>query len=460
MKKLIILLCLVFSVSAQADKWVDDWFDNAVYDKGNSYSGQKRGYYSAGSFSARVNSSTEYPVTVSAPKLSIGCGGIDAFAGGLSFLDAEYLVEKVQGVMQASPFIALDMAMKTMCKECSETLAKAEQIANFLNGIQLNECALAKPLVASIAEGDPETLKQGWAEATGAKEAYDGISDLWTKSKEDISANDNRPTQDLKSEIRACPKEFKELMANGSLVFKITKKTGMEDYTDMLRGYLGDVIIKATPTDKVVTSIEIVGCPQNKDQSLDDMLNGKMYTKDDNGVCTLSTQKSVVSVVEGKLIDLVAKIKVGQALTPTEESFIFASPNLPVYSILRQSVISKTTSEDISLLKEVIAVHYTYMIYEDLFRNVTYALKSASSAISTPTNDPTASSNDRCNTNLYSGAISKFKNLIANNKDRREALAVQYGLLLQDKTRSAAFSRLFKERENETRTRNAVWEVQ
>jgi len=459
MKKIIVLLCLAFSCSAQAEKWVDDWFDNAVYDKGSSYDGQKRGYYNAGSFSARVNSSTEYPLTVSAPKLSIGCGGIDAFAGGLAFLDAEYLVEKVQGVMQAAPFIALDMAMKTMCKECSETLAKAEQIANFLNNIQLDECALAQPLVASIEEGNPETLKKGWAEATGAKEAYDGISNLWTKSKEDVAANDNKPTQDLKSEIKACPKEFKEIMADGSLIHKITKKTGMEDYTDVLRGYLGDVTIKASSTDKVVTSVAVVGCPQNKDASLDDMLNGKLYTKDDSGNCTLSNQKSVISIVEDKLIDLVAKIKIGRALTASEESFIFASPNLPVYSILRQSVISKTTNEDISLLKEIIAVHYTYMIYEDLFRNVTYALKSANVAISSPTNDPTAGSSERCNTSLYSGAIAKFKSLIANNKDRRKALAVQYGILLQDKNRSASFSRLFKEREEETRTRNAVWEV-
>src|SRR5690606_32320187 len=97
-----------------ASKGVDDWFDNAVYDSPDSFSSQKRGYYTAGGFSARVKSTTEYPVTISMPKLSAGCGGIDAFLGGFSFLDADYIVEKLQGMIQAAPYVAFQMALKTM----------------------------------------------------------------------------------------------------------------------------------------------------------------------------------------------------------------------------------------------------------------------------------------------------------------------------------------------------------
>ncbi|WP_237384784.1 conjugal transfer protein TraH [Yersinia enterocolitica] len=71
---------------------------------------------------------------------------MDAFLGGFSFLDPDYLVEKAQRAMQAAPYVAFDMALKTMCKECADTLGKIEQITNFLNGIQLNECALANLL--------------------------------------------------------------------------------------------------------------------------------------------------------------------------------------------------------------------------------------------------------------------------------------------------------------------------
>lgn len=89
----------------------------------------------------------------------MGCGGIDGFLGGFSFLDPDYLVEKAQRAMQAAPYVAFDMALKTMCKECADTLGKIEQITNFLNGIQLNECALAKPIATAMVERDATALR-------------------------------------------------------------------------------------------------------------------------------------------------------------------------------------------------------------------------------------------------------------------------------------------------------------
>lgn len=460
MKSCLLLVFLFMSCGVQAsEKWVDDWFDNAVYDKGSSYESQKRGFYTAPSFSARVNSTTEYPVSVTAPKLSIGCGGIDAFGGGLAFLDADYLVEKVQGVMQAAPFIALDMAMKTMCKECSDTLAKAEQIANFLNGIQLNECALAKPMVTTIAGQNPQSLVDSWGEATGVQAAADGITRMWTETKEEVVVNDNNPTVDIKKQIDACPKEFRDLMADGYLMEKVAGKTGLADYADILRGYIGDVKVKASATDKIPTATSIVGCPQNKEYGLDDLLHGKSYAKDDSGVCTQSAQRSISSIVNEKLNTIVNKMNAGTMLTADEERFIFLSPNLPVYTILIQSIVNNTTDEDIRLLTDVIAVHYSYVIYDDMYRNINYALNSAKAAIDKSTNDPTASSSARCNVNLYADVINKFKNLIAKSKDHRKELKSEYIRLLREKNDAAAFVRIFKDRNEEIRNNKALMRV-
>ncbi len=176
-KKIVILtLTSLYITAANADNWADKWFDNAVYDTPSSFESQKRGYYTMGGFSARNNSSTDYPITISPPKLSVGCGGIDAFLGGFSFLDPDYLVEKAQRAMQAAPYVAFDMALKTMCKECADTLGKIEQITNFLNGIQLNECALAKPIATVAITQDAEALKGLWTEMTGTK-SLDEASD-------------------------------------------------------------------------------------------------------------------------------------------------------------------------------------------------------------------------------------------------------------------------------------------
>ena len=67
--------------------WVDDWIDQKVETSPGYFEGQKRGYYTGGGFSARWNLQNDYLWSVTPPRLKTGCGGIDAFMGGFSFLD-------------------------------------------------------------------------------------------------------------------------------------------------------------------------------------------------------------------------------------------------------------------------------------------------------------------------------------------------------------------------------------
>ena len=74
--------------------WVDDWITQKTTTSPNYFSGQQRGYYSGGSFSARWPNTTSYPLTVEIPRIKSGCGGIDMFMGGYSFMNKDYLVSK------------------------------------------------------------------------------------------------------------------------------------------------------------------------------------------------------------------------------------------------------------------------------------------------------------------------------------------------------------------------------
>ena len=54
------------------------------------YEGAKRGYHTGGSFSARWANNDDRLVTATLPRLKSGCGGIDMFLGGFSFLNVDY----------------------------------------------------------------------------------------------------------------------------------------------------------------------------------------------------------------------------------------------------------------------------------------------------------------------------------------------------------------------------------
>ena len=430
--------------SFAAGNWADKWFDNAVYDSPSSFDSQKRGYYTMGGFTARTTTSTDYPITISPPRLSVGCGGIDGFLGGFSFLDPDFLVEKAQRAMQAAPYVAFDMALKTMCKECADTLGKIEQITNFLNGIQLNECALAKPIATTLVERDPTALKGLWTEATGTKNLDEAVDRMWSDT----------PIADLKSMISGCPADFRDLMQHGSIVERAAKKVGMGDYADTIRGYMGDVWIESKTNDKIPVAKSITSCPQNKKFSLDDMLNGRAYVKTIDQQCVPSGSRPVRTVVYQKMESIVSRIKNNQPLTSENQAFINQT-NIPVYTILKQAVVTGQDTVTLNVLSELVGLYYTYFIFTDLYRNTENTFDKVNEMVSTPLSDPSAGSKP-CRMDLFKPAIAKFDDLITQARDASTKVEAAYNSRLQSYTLNQGFIKSFETQERQDQSDRAA----
>jgi len=266
MRNLIISVTLSFtcvSYPAYSESWVDEWFDAATYNGSESFEAQNRHFISGGSFSVRSRVKTDYPITISTPKISSGCGGIDGFMGGFSFLDADYLVDKAQRMMQSAPYIAVDMALKTMSKEFSDTIKAGEDIISQLNGIQLNECTSMKPVITAAMNQDAEATKQALGEIVNAKQIRDASSRLWQEAKETTIDAENKSPVDMTTEIEGCPADVREIFSGGSVIEKVAAKTNMADHADLIRGYFGDVVIKKSSNLIIPESIH--PCPENTD---------------------------------------------------------------------------------------------------------------------------------------------------------------------------------------------------
>lgn len=145
---LISIIMATFMLAGNASaEWVDDWLTQRTTTSPNYFSGQQRGYYSGGSFSARWPNSVDYPITVEMPRIKSGCGGIDVFMGGFSFMNTDYLVDKLQGILSGTASVAFDLGLKTLCEQCSNTIKNFEALSDKLNSMQIDECAAAKELV-------------------------------------------------------------------------------------------------------------------------------------------------------------------------------------------------------------------------------------------------------------------------------------------------------------------------
>ena len=94
---------------ASVDQSMDDFFDNSnamVNVTGPSaYQGQQYGYYTFGSLSYRTPTSNVKLGSVRLPSVRAGCGGIDLFSGGFSFVNSDQLVAMAKNIRLAGTHI-------------------------------------------------------------------------------------------------------------------------------------------------------------------------------------------------------------------------------------------------------------------------------------------------------------------------------------------------------------------
>jgi conjugative transfer pilus assembly protein TraH len=424
---------LVFSFSlvsnlSHADSWAENWFDAATYSSGGSFNTQTRGYVSGGSFSGRLNLSNDYLMSLQAPKISAGCGGIDGFLGGLAFLDEDYLVQKFQNIMQAAPAVAFDLALKAMCKECSETLTKLEAAVNYLNGIQINECALAKKTVAVLDKDDPTTLKDMWTEMSGEESLNEAMDRSWQEAKESMDANNGDPIADLKKTVAMCPRELKEIFDEGYVISNMAENMGAEDFAEIIRGYVGDVVIQSNPEDKIPLAREIEPCAANDVTNVKAMLYGYAEKKTERGVCEEDDDDGgVLNIVQEMLDNISEKIKSGKAFNEEEKNFINNTSTVPVYTMLSTAAKNGVLSETVDSIDEIVALGYSYYMMSSLYDNTARMFRQAKKSINTSTY-----SHKYCNIELYTPQIEKFKGMQKRLEKTKDAFKESYLVELQN----------------------------
>ena len=399
---------LSMQTTASFAGWMDDWVSSKTSSGPSAFEGQARGYASGGSFSARWPSRTDYPISVQAPRFSVGCGGIDFNLGSLSFLKPEMLVKKLQGVLQNSAFVAFDMALDTLCPKCSVLMKAAEDISGKLNGLSMNDCNAAKGLIANVApaaEGVSRALFEGKGAAAveqGFTDSYQNFKDQipsmptsetvssWWKSMQGAPANVNPDTS-------GCPAGLAELFPSDETQYPVSVMevigTGMNlpaDHIKLMRGLVGDINIQK---DHLVSYTP--ACPNNEGMDLDSFQAGEIDAMDKNGDCAkaTATMVSLQDYVSKMMFGISDKLKSGsQALDPqTEVKFISSIPVAVLYG-LRVAIGSGQEAMMIQSLSQITATAWMEHSIQDLLARSSSILRVAAKA-----NRNIVNGSDTCN---------------------------------------------------------------
>lgn len=137
-----------------------------VQDSAGTISTRDRTLLYGGGYTLKVPNIQLVPFSVKAPNIKAGCGGIDMVFGSLGFLDKEQFVKFAEGIMASAPAVAFDLALKTICPSCAETLKSMQAMANQINNMSLDSCNTAtalgnKALDSIVSEQTKSDLESG-----------------------------------------------------------------------------------------------------------------------------------------------------------------------------------------------------------------------------------------------------------------------------------------------------------
>jgi len=441
----ILVIIALITPNAALAGWVDDWMSNSssVVSKYGYFAGQSRGYLSGGGYQARWAKSTDYPITITPPHLKAGCGGVDIFMGGMSFLNANYLVKKLQQILQNAPAVALDLALNVLCTQCAKAMKEFEALSDYLNHIQLDSCKASKAMVTYAADKWSHRNDEETDNDVNEQNQEDGTDDSYQSSEDATKANNDKPPiASVDNLLKGCDPEFSaiftQLDSNGqtSLLTNVASRMGIPTETKQtLAGLIGDVGIQRRPGESMYTIYPIAPCEKSVGASANAILDGTLELRDypPGSLCTPSTgaDDNLSLYVSNVLTAVATKMENQQAIT-SEKAFL-DTINGYAYSYLKFGVQSHTTDVVVSQLTPLVAADLTRLILKDLYLKaqvmVDKALEINANADAPPTGDPN-NATPTCNVSTVSKpAIAQMNQMKENILNAQRTLNVAHDSL-------------------------------
>jgi conjugative transfer pilus assembly protein TraH len=381
-----------------------------------------------------------------------GCGGIDMFLGGMSFLDPDYLVQKLETILQAAPAVAFQYLLETLDEKMGNIISKMEAATNFLNSIQVNDCRLANRMV-QIAKGD-DNMSGIVEEMTGYKSVREGFAKSWQQSREKIQSNKGNPTEDLKEALANCPAEVTDIFRTGSLLQHAAARVGASDWAGVMRARVGDVYMRWDTSDKVPLFSAIPSCPHQDTESADDFLTGRVPTRALNIPATAAdcsvngSGRGALVLARERMETIATKIRTRSALSTEEKQFVANVRTLPVRLLewgVRQGVIDSVIADT----DELVALTLAYQMLNDLTRSIDFALQNAErGATAAGASDESA---NICQTRILSKGIEQLRDLREEVLRQRAQMRQSYMAAMSQANLSANYAGVVRQRDHDAR---------
>lgn len=393
-KTLIFMGCCFTALSASASVNADltHFFNELGFSDNttspNAYAGQEAGYYSGGSLFARDSVRDVQIAQVQLPSFRSGCGGIDLFTGGFSFVNSQQLVSLMNNIINNSLGYAFNLALESTTPEIANVMKYMNTLANTINNANINSCETAAGLVGTVWP-KTHTAQQQVCQDIGSS---NGLFTDWAAARQGCSTGGDM-TKILNS-AKANANYQSMLLASGNIAWKALQKNAFlssdPELAQLLMSLSGTLILQGGSSDDSNHQFKVLASLAADNQLLKALLHGgaaQVYvcdTTDSEGclnpaikTLTISPNAGLQSQVSQLLEDITDKILTDTALTPSEIGLLQAT-RLPVYKMLnvQNAFVGDRQILDIVSYADVIA---TDILFQYLDENLSVVHTSVSS---------------------------------------------------------------------------------
>lgn len=252
LKTLTVLVTLAFTSSTSA-MTMQELFDsvNAMGNVNNPavLQGQTMNLYTGGSLFMRTPRRTYNLASVTPPSWNAGCGGIDLFMGGFSYINKEQFVAMLRNIGSNALGYGFKLAIQNLCPTCDNVMQALQATAQQMNRQNIDSCEAAVGLVNASVPDTWTKARQNAAKNFGVDtNIFENITDAWTN----VMNSESRTNETIQDVADARP-EAKDKLPTGNIVWKALKKVdGLTDEHRMiLMSMLGTVVFPTgdTPED-------------------------------------------------------------------------------------------------------------------------------------------------------------------------------------------------------------------
>ncbi len=165
---LFLLMIVVLPGNSRADlnATMDSMFSSMInVTAPDAHISARRGIVDGGSVVVRNRVVTPQLIAFNPPKFAAGCGGVDAFLGSFSFINADQFVNLLRAIASNAISYSFQLALNEMCPSCSDLITKLRSAAGRINEWAGNSCQVAQAAVDFVGDKLPSemslSLEQG-----------------------------------------------------------------------------------------------------------------------------------------------------------------------------------------------------------------------------------------------------------------------------------------------------------